>query len=55
VSNRSTCPDILTSRPTDSNNRKLTDQERFVGTMKQIVGRRLTYEELTGKLGTDPG
>ena len=37
------------------NNRKLTDQERFVGTIKQIVGRRLTYEELTGKLETDPG
>jgi len=31
------------------NNRKLTDPERFAITMKQIVGRRLTYNELTGK------
>ncbi len=31
------------------NNRKLTDSERFVSVLKQIVGRRLTYEQLTGK------
>ena len=31
------------------NNRNLTDAERFAGVMKQIVGRRLTYNELTGK------
>ncbi|MGB6944193.1 MAG: IS1595 family transposase, partial [Bryobacteraceae bacterium] len=31
------------------NNRKVTDAERFAGVMKQIVGRRLTYAELTGK------
>ena len=31
------------------NNRKLTDSERFGVAMKQIVGRRLTYQELTGK------
>ena len=37
------------------NQRKLTDQERFVGMMKQIVGRRLTYKELTGQLETEPG
>ena len=31
------------------NNRKDTDAERFVSVMKQIVGRRVTYKELTGK------
>lgn len=31
------------------NNRKLTDAERFVTGMKQIVGKRLTYKELIGK------
>ncbi len=31
------------------NNRKLTDAERFAIVMSQIVGRRLTYNELTGK------
>ena len=31
------------------NNRKLNDAERFAMVMKQIVGRRLTYNELTGK------
>ena len=34
------------------NNRKLTDADRFVGVMKQIVGRRVTYAELTGKAGS---
>jgi hypothetical protein len=31
------------------NNRNMTDAERFAIVMKQIVGRRLTYSELTGK------
>ncbi len=31
------------------NNRTFTDAERFTIVMKQIVGRRLTYKELTGK------
>ena len=31
------------------NERKLTDAERFSVCMKQIVGRRMTYNELTGK------
>jgi len=31
------------------NNRKLTDAERFAMVMSNIVGRRLTYEQLTGK------
>jgi transposase-like protein len=31
------------------NNRKMTDAERFSIAMKQIVGRRLTYKELTAK------
>jgi transposase-like protein len=31
------------------NNRKMTDAERFAIVMKQIVGRRVTYNELTGK------
>ena len=32
------------------NNRKATDAERFIAVLKQIVGRRLTYEQLTGKV-----
>src|ERR1700719_630270 len=35
------------------NNRKATDAERFAAVMKQIVGRRVTYKELTGKLGSE--
>ncbi|MGI9073204.1 MAG: IS1595 family transposase [Bryobacteraceae bacterium] len=31
------------------NNRKLTDGERFSAAVSGIVGRRVTYEELTGK------
>jgi|SRR5208282_4502006 len=31
------------------NERKSTDAERFVKVMKQIVGRRLTFDQLTGK------
>ncbi len=40
------------------NERKSTDFQRFALTMMQIVGRRLTYAELTGKqdeLERDPG
>ena len=35
------------------NNRKATDAERFAAVMKQIVGRRVTYKQLTGKTGDD--
>ncbi len=31
------------------NNRKLSDSERFSIVAKQVIGRRLTYSELTGK------
>ncbi|MDQ2841777.1 MAG: IS1595 family transposase [Acidobacteriota bacterium] len=31
------------------NNRKASDAEKFSAVMKQIVGRRVTYKELTGK------
>jgi hypothetical protein len=34
------------------NTRKLTDSERFDISVSEIVGKRLTYAELTGK--TDP-
>ena len=33
------------------NNRKVTDGERFVGVASSVLGRRLTYAELTGKTG----
>lgn len=33
------------------NNRKLTDAERFDIGVREIVGKRLTYAELTGKVG----
>jgi transposase-like protein len=33
------------------NNRELADVERFAIAMKRVIGRRLTYEELTGKVG----
>ena len=32
------------------NNRDMTDSDRFVYAMRQIVGRRLTYKQLTGKV-----
>jgi len=32
------------------NHRKMTDAERFTLAVRQIVGRRLTYKELTGKV-----
>jgi transposase-like protein len=31
------------------NNRKATDADRFVAVMKQVAGRRLTFDRLTGK------
>jgi transposase-like protein len=40
------------------NERKATDFQRFALTMMQIVGRRITYKELTGKqdeMERDPG
>ena len=38
------------------NNRKATDAERFAAVMKQVVGRRVTYKQLTGKVEeTIPG
>jgi hypothetical protein len=33
------------------NNRKLTDGERFSIAVKAIVGKRLTFDQLTGKVG----
>ena len=33
------------------NGEVLNDGDRFVAVMRQIVGRRLTYKELTGKEG----
>jgi len=35
------------------NNRKVTDPERFAMVMKQIVGRRVTYNQLIGKMETE--
>jgi transposase-like protein len=35
------------------NLRKLTDAERFVAVLKHIVGRRLTYQELIGKVASE--
>ena len=32
----------------------LTDSDRFLLAMHQVVGKRLTYAELTGKVGTTP-
>ena len=31
------------------NNRKMTDAERFDIGVREIVGKRITYKELTGK------
>jgi len=36
------------------NNRKGNDGERFSKLLAQVVGKRLTYEELTGKVGETP-
>jgi len=35
------------------NKRKLTDSERFSLVAEQVIGRRLTYAELTGKASKD--
>jgi transposase-like protein len=37
------------------NNRKMTDAERFDLAVKGIVGKRLTFEQLTGKEGAAAG
>jgi transposase-like protein len=36
------------------NNRKLSDSERFDVAVKGIVGKRLMYDQLTGKMGDEP-
>lgn len=36
------------------NNRKLSDSERFSIVAEQVIGRRLTYSELTGKASAQP-
>ncbi len=35
------------------NNRNMNDIERFVYVMRHVIGRRLTYKELTGKQGAE--
>jgi hypothetical protein len=34
--------------------RKIGDSERFDIAMSQVLGKRLTFAELTGKVGTTP-
>jgi hypothetical protein len=36
------------------NGRKLTDAERFALALSQIAGKRLTFAEVTGKVGETP-
>jgi hypothetical protein len=38
----------------DENGRKLTAAERFELALSQIVGKRLTFAEVTGKVGETP-
>lgn len=38
----------------DENGRKLTDAERFALALSQIAGKRLTFAEVTGKVGETP-
>jgi transposase-like protein len=38
----------------DENGRKLTDAERFTLALSQIAGKRLTFAEVTGKVGETP-
>jgi transposase-like protein len=38
----------------DENGRKLTDAERFTLALSQIAGKRLTFAEVTGKVGVSP-
>ena len=33
-----------------NNRQEMNDADRFTAIMRQIVGKRLTYKELTGKL-----
>lgn len=35
------------------NQRKLKDQERFLLVAAQVIGKRITYAELTGKVQTE--
>jgi hypothetical protein len=35
------------------NNRKLTDSERFSAAVDGIVGKRLTFDQLTGKVDAE--
>ena len=35
----------------DENNKPIPDVERFSAVVSQIVGKRLTYAEVTGKVG----
>jgi hypothetical protein len=35
------------------NNRRLSDTERFDAAVKGIVGKRLMYDQLTGKVGDE--
>jgi hypothetical protein len=37
----------------DETGRKLNDAERFDIAMSQVIGKRLTYTELTGKIGEE--
>jgi hypothetical protein len=32
----------------------LNDSDRFVLALSQVAGKRLTYSEVTGKIGTTP-
>jgi hypothetical protein len=38
----------------DENGRKRTDAERFELALSQIVGKRLTFSEVTGKVDETP-
>jgi hypothetical protein len=35
------------------NNRKMNDSDRFNMVVREIVGKRLTYDQLTGKVETE--
>jgi hypothetical protein len=35
----------------DANKNKISDAERFDRAMSQLMGKRLTYAEVTGKVG----
>ena len=56
ASNRFTCSATWTSRNFDSTiaapaRHPITDGDRFDLAVRQIVGKRLTFDELTGKVG----